>query len=152
MKVFIENKANEAIKNFFDEVALTYIESKPVSAPYPYPYGFVVNTLSGDGDCLDCFVLTDRVLQTGDTIEAEPLALMEMKEDGEIDHKVIARLQGENRVLDDDAKEKIVNFIHKVFAHIADKKMEVGEFLPKEKATECIAETTKAALNRVAAG
>lgn len=132
MKIFIENEQDLPLKNIFDEVKLQYKNTHVTSAPYPYAYGFVIGTLSGDGDCLDCFILTNQLLKTGDIVEAEPLALMEMKEDDEIDHKVIARLPGENFELTPDVKTEITNFIHSVFAHL-NKKMEVGEFLPKHE-------------------
>jgi inorganic pyrophosphatase len=130
MKIFIENEQGLPLKNIFDEVKLEYKNTHLTSAPYPYHYGFVLNTLSGDGDCLDCFVLTNQPLKTGQIIEVEPLALMEMKEEGEIDHKIIARMSDENFELTADIKAELESFIQDVFAHLG-KKMEVGEFSPK---------------------
>lgn len=144
MRVFIENEAGKAIKNIFDEINLAYIGSRPVSAPYPYPYGFAIDTLSGDGDNLDCFVLTNQSLKMGEVVDAEPLALVEMKEDGEVDHKVIACLAGENRVLDQETKDRIVSFLRTVFAHIKGKQMEIGRFLPREQALAFIEKTREA--------
>lgn len=140
MKIFIENEQGLPLKNIFDEVNLQYKNTHVTSAPYPYAYGFVVETLSGDGDCLDCFILTDKPLKTGDIVEAEPLALMEMKEDGEIDHKVIAHLPGENFTLTADVKTELTDFIHSVFSHL-NKNMEVGQFLPRQEAEHFLAVT-----------
>lgn len=140
MKIFIENEQGLPLKNIFDEVKLKYKNTHLTSAPYPYPYGFVLNTLSGDGDCLDCFVLTNQQLKTGQIVEAEPLALMEMKEEDEIDHKIIARIPNENFELTASIEAELATFIQNVFTHLG-KKMEVGNFLPKQDALNFIKTT-----------
>ncbi len=65
-----------------------------VSAAYPYPYGFVLGTTGGDGDAVDCFVLTETPLRSGSIVECEPVGLLEQIEDGGVDHKVLAVLAG----------------------------------------------------------
>lgn len=121
MKVFTENERGKAIKNIFNERTLEYVESRTVSAPYPYPYGFVTETLSGDGDCLDCFVLTNKPLKTGDAVDVEPIALMEMKEDGEIDHKIIARLIDDVIIAVVSHTRQMWNTLYPSFIQIAEK-------------------------------
>ena len=51
MKVFIECEAGSSDRPIFDEKTLEYRRTSKVSREYPYPYGFVLNTTSGDGDC-----------------------------------------------------------------------------------------------------
>lgn len=53
MKVFIENEAGSDQKNIYDEKALEYKRSHTISRKYPYPYGFILKTTSGDGDNVD---------------------------------------------------------------------------------------------------
>lgn len=90
MHVFIENEAGSRAKNIYDDRSLVYQRTVEVSRAYPYPYGFVIGTRSGDGDCVDCFVLTDAALPSGSTVECDVVGLLEQVEDGEIDHKVLA--------------------------------------------------------------
>lgn len=64
--------------------------------------------------------------------------MLEMLEDGEIDHKIIARFNDETTELDDEAKRKLVTFLNTVFAHIPGKTMEIGRFLDTEAAIDLI--------------
>ncbi|MBN8682403.1 MAG: inorganic diphosphatase [Chitinophagales bacterium] len=62
--------------------------------PYPVNYGFVPNTRmdkerGGDGDPLDALVLAEH-LPTGTVIEIVPIGLLQLKDLGELDHKVLA--------------------------------------------------------------
>jgi inorganic pyrophosphatase len=45
-------------------------------------------------------VLTTALLRSGAVVACEPLGLLEQIEDGEVDHKVLAALDGENVALD----------------------------------------------------
>ena len=60
------------------------------SAPYPFDYGFVPQTLWDDGDALDIIVPSTFPLATGILVRVRPVAVMEMIDDGESDYKVIA--------------------------------------------------------------
>lgn len=134
MQVFIENEAGSNQKNIFDESAQQYIKSYTVSRMYPYPYGFIPNTTSGDGDNLDCFVLTNKYLKSGTIHEVEVIGLMKQIEDGQEDHKILAVLVGESILITDEIKKKLVDFAEHVFDHLEGKTMEVGEFCNKEVA------------------
>lgn len=138
MKVFVENEAGKNVKNIYDEKKLEFKKSVEVSAPYPLPYGFVLNTTSGDGDNLDCFILTEKELQSGQIVNVKAVALLEMHEDGELDHKVIGRIDGEAIELDEPVKQKLVDFLHVVFSHLPNKRMEVGNFLNANEANELV--------------
>ncbi len=59
------------------------------SAPYPFDYGFVPQTLWEDGDALDVIVLTTFPLNVGVLVRVRPVAVMEMIDGGESDYKVI---------------------------------------------------------------
>lgn len=60
MKVFIENEAGSNQKNIYDEKTLEYKKTVTISRKYPYPYGFIIDTTSGDGDNLDVFIITEK--------------------------------------------------------------------------------------------
>ena len=62
--------------------------------PYPGNYGFIPSTFmdperGGDGDALDVLLLSESH-PTGSVIEAVPLGVLRLKDDGEIDTKIIA--------------------------------------------------------------
>ncbi|MBX4211025.1 inorganic diphosphatase [Candidatus Parcubacteria bacterium] len=57
---------------------------------FPFDYGFVPQTLWGDGDPLDVIVLTTYPLSPGILIKVRPLAIMHMIDSGESDDKIIA--------------------------------------------------------------
>jgi inorganic pyrophosphatase len=57
---------------------------------YPSDYGFIPQTWYDDEDPLDALVLVEDQTFPGCVIEARPVALMKMDDDGEQDDKVIA--------------------------------------------------------------
>jgi len=59
------------------------------SAPYPFDYGFVPQTLWEDGDPLDVVILTTFPLHPGILVKVRPIAVMEMIDDGYSDYKII---------------------------------------------------------------
>ena len=139
MKVFIENEAGSNQKNLYNEKTLEYRKAVTVSRPYPFPYGFFLNTTSGDGDNLDCFVLTDKKLKTGSIVNVEPVGLMEQIEDGDEDHNILANLPGETYEVTEEVKEKLIDFVKHVFDHLPNKKIIVtGIFHDKETAENLI--------------
>lgn len=60
------------------------------AAPYPFDYGYVPQTLWGDGDPLDVILLTTYPLFPGILVKARPVAVMDMTDTGESDAKIIA--------------------------------------------------------------
>ncbi len=57
---------------------------------YPFDYGFVPQTLCGDGDALDVVLVTTYPLMPGILVKARPVAIMDMVDSGEEDNKVVA--------------------------------------------------------------
>lgn len=140
-KVFIDNPAHQSTKNLYNEKTLEYIRSTTVSMPYPFPYGFFLGTTSGDGDNLDCFVITRKPLRQAQQVAVVPIAVMEVLENGETDHKILARLDGEDETieLNQETKRILIEFIKGVFSHLPAKHMEIGRFLGRDAALEMIA-------------
>lgn len=138
MQVLIENEAGSREKRTYDERSLQFVKTAPVSAAYPFPYGFIVGTLSGDGDAVDCFVLTRRRLASGTTVACEPVALLEQIEDGDIDHKVIAVPAGEHATVSTADEATLRDFVRTVFAHVPGKTMSVGRLLDRAAAQDYV--------------
>lgn len=134
MQVFIENQAGSRRKNIYDERTLRHLRTIDVSASYPYPYGFVIGTISGDDDAVDCFVLTSEPLIAGTTLECDPIGLLEQVEDGEVDHKILAVPSGGSATIDDAVVTALKEFISGVFSHVPDKRMEIGRLLDRDAA------------------
>ena len=138
MKIFIENKAGTDKKNLYNEKTLEYKKTVTVSRKYPYPYGFVLGTTSGDGDNLDCFVITEKKLKTGDIVECEPVGIMEEIEDGEEDYNILARLVDEEAAVNKKVKEALIEFVSHIFDHRVGKVVKVGRFFGKQEAEKYI--------------
>ncbi|MBI4480691.1 MAG: inorganic diphosphatase [Acidobacteria bacterium] len=137
--VFVQNEAGSNQKNYHNEKTLEYLSTKPVSRPYPYPYGFIVGTTARDGYNLDCFVITGQPLKTGQTVQCEVIGLMEQIEDGVEDQNILAVLGGETVEMTLEIERTLTEFVMNVFRHIEGKRMEVGRFLGAETAEACIA-------------
>lgn len=142
MQVFIENEAGSNTKNIFNEKTLVYRKSYTVSREYPYPYGFILNTTSGDGDNLDCFVLTEQPLKSATIVDVEPTGMFEQEEDGQQDHKILAVLKGERREVNKSTRALLKDFVEHVFAYKLNKKVIVGKFLGIDDAVALIKNST----------
>lgn len=57
---------------------------------YPGNYGFVPDTLSGDGDPADVLVLSTMPILAGAVMPALPIGVLVMEDDGGMDEKIIA--------------------------------------------------------------
>ncbi|MBP6117200.1 MAG: inorganic diphosphatase [Neisseriaceae bacterium] len=91
--VVIEISANAApIKYEFDKDsgALMVDRFMGTSMMYPANYGFVPNTLSGDGDPCDVLVVTPFPLPPGVLIRCRALGVLKMEDDGGVDAKIVA--------------------------------------------------------------
>lgn len=149
MKVFIENEAGSNLKNLHDEKSLEYQKTIDVARPYPYPYGFILNTTAEDGDNVDAFVITNKALKRGEIVEVEVLGLMEQFEDSwnpmstkeECDHNVITILKGDENIrMNETVQHNLREFVLHVFDNIQVNKTRVGDFLDKNAAMNYISE------------
>lgn len=57
---------------------------------YPFNYGFIPQTLAGDGDPVDVLVLSSKPVVPGVVIPARPVGMLEMKDEAGEDSKIIA--------------------------------------------------------------
>ena len=129
VRVFIENEATSYTKNLHDEASLVHLGSVQVSRPYPFPYGFLLDTVNADGDNLDCYVLTSRPLERGSIVDCEVVGLMEQTESGQQDDNVLATLPGEAVVVDAAVQHRLTDFVSHVFDHVPGREVRAGRFL-----------------------
>jgi len=134
IKVCIEVEAGSCEKNLYNEKTLEYKETRRVSRPYPYPYGFIIGTRAAEGDNVDCYLITRDSLKPGTIVECEPIGLLEQDEDGEVDHKVLAAIPGQDVEIGQELLQELRDFIRAVFAQFPDVCVRVGRILPREAA------------------
>jgi inorganic pyrophosphatase len=82
----------EPIKYEMDKAAGTLVVDRFLYTPMRYPgnYGFVPHTLSDDGDPIDVLVANTRPIIPGAVINARPIGVLKMQDDGSGDEKIIA--------------------------------------------------------------
>ena len=140
IQVLIQVEAGSSDRKLYDEKTLEYRETRRGSRPYPYPYGFILGTSAEDGDAVDCYLITKEWLKSGEIVECEPIGLLEQNEDGEIDHKVLAAIPGEDIELSAGLLKELQDFIHALFSQYPDMRVSVGPLLPREVAVHHIQE------------
>ena len=138
IKVFIEVEAGSCDKNLYDAKTLEYKGTRRISRPYPYPYGFIMGTRAADGDNVDCYLITHERVQPGTIVECQPIGLLEQDEGGEVDHKVLAVLPGQEVEAGQALLQELRDFIYDVFAQFPDVVVRVGRVLPREAALQHI--------------
>ena len=57
---------------------------------YPFNYGHIPETISGDGDPLDVLFIASRSVQSGAIVEVRPIGMLEMEDESGIDNKILA--------------------------------------------------------------
>jgi inorganic pyrophosphatase len=140
--VFIENPAGLPLKHAYNEKKRILESVATVSRPYPYHYGFILNTSAADGDHLDCFVLSNRKFSSGDIVDCVVLGLMEQWEDGLVDHNVLACPVGETGRVTASVRNALAEFVAHVFDHVPGKVIRAGAFLDATAARHHISECT----------
>ncbi|MEA3273483.1 MAG: inorganic diphosphatase [Patescibacteria group bacterium] len=138
MKAFIEVDAGTDQRPIYNEQTLEQIGIKKVYKPYPYAYGFLLDTISGDGDQLDCYVITSKSLTSGDTIDVEPIGMVESVENGEEDHKILCQLSNETITINSTIEKEIRDFGEHYFDDRPDKQVVGGRFLGYQDAIKLI--------------
>jgi len=138
LKVFIQTEAGSRTKHKYNEKTLEYLGSGEMDEPYPSTYGFVLETTTDDGDGVDCFLLTQKKLSTSDIVECQAIGLLELFENGEIDHKVMAVFPEEQFKPIDEAVDAIRSFYEDASELLSKRypgfEFKVGTFLPVEAA------------------
>ncbi len=102
---------------------------------YPGDYGFIPQTLEEDGDPADALILINFPTYPGMLIEAKPIGVLPMIDNGEPDHKILCVAANDVRMkhMDDidDVEDPILNEIahfFKVYKELEGKKVELGDW------------------------
>jgi inorganic pyrophosphatase len=106
------------------------------SMHYPCNYGYIPNTLSGDGDPVDVLVLSPYALMPGVVVRCRPIGILKMADEAGSDTKLLAvpidKLTPLYRHIETfrDLPEMTLSQISHFFAHYKD--LEAGKWVKVE--------------------
>lgn len=114
---------------------------------YPLDYGFLPQTHWHDGDPLDALVLTTHPLLPGVLVEVRPVGVLEMKDDGDRDEKIVAVAVRDPRMdeyhdikdIGEHLRKEIAHF-YEVYKQLQGKHVEVLAWKGKEDAKKVVKE------------
>lgn len=88
----VEVPAGQANKYEYDRSLHVFRLDRPLYASVHYPgdYGFIPNTYAPDGDPLDVLILVAQPTFPGCLVEARPVGVLQMMDEGVPDEKVLA--------------------------------------------------------------
>ena len=91
VNVLVEIPAGSKNKYEFDKDlnALALDRVLYASVQYPYDYGFIPNTLSGDGDPIDAVVYMEQPLIPGSYVKCKIIGCLETEDEKGIDNKLL---------------------------------------------------------------
>ena len=95
-----------------------------------------MGTHAADGDCVDCYLITSDKVKSGTAVQCEPVGLLLQDEDGEIDHKVLAAMPGQDVLVGPELLQKLQEFIYSIFAAYPAMEIRVGPILSREAALD----------------
>jgi inorganic pyrophosphatase len=90
--VIIEIPLDSSIKYEIDKDSNALFVDRLVSTPMHYPanYGYIPQTLCGDGDAADVLVLFPQAVQAGSVIRCRPVGVLKMSDEAGQDAKILA--------------------------------------------------------------
>lgn len=100
---------------------------EPAIYAKPVNYGFIPQTLDGDGDELDTLIVCDEPIPTGVWLEAKIVGIMNFEDDGDMDHKIVVVPSDDRNTGDsinnlDDLGERWKQKVENHFNHYKDLK------------------------------
>lgn len=110
VKAIVEMPAGSSYKYEVDGFGGLRLD-RPLSVPVPHNYGFLKNTLSQDGDALDCFLLSEHPILALAEADAWIVGVLKCTDNGVPDDKVICVLVGEELQFDSQGVSFAIEFI-----------------------------------------
>lgn len=139
VRAIIEVEKGSSQRAVFDD-HLKLARYREVSIPYPFAYGFILDTLSDDGDGIDCYILTEKHLTAGTIIDCVPIGLLEQFENEEVDCKIICLVEGDDFEFEQGYVQQIKRFIVQIFKKHPSVEIRFGEYKDREYAIQYINE------------
>jgi inorganic pyrophosphatase len=117
--VVIDTPKGSRNKYKWDEALKTWRLAKilPPGLAFPWNYGFIPGTLSGDGDPLDALLLTEEPVFCGAVALARPRAIVGLEQNGQRNDRILASPAGEHedRIYADRIPERLLSEIEVFF-------------------------------------
>lgn len=143
--VYNEISKNSNIKYEYDHNLNALICDRVLFTPFQFPfnYGFIPNTLSGDGDPLDAIIYMDQPLVPGCYIKCRIIGCLDTSDDKGQDHKLIvvpnknvSPMEEEIKSINDLPKIFIekVKYFYKHYKDLENKQVIIGELMDKNQA------------------
>lgn len=155
--VFVEVSANSRNKYEWDQENGVLMLDRVLHSCvfYPASYGFIPQTLCGDGDPLDILVVSNEPLIAGCMVYARPICYMVMEDEKGMDEKVLAVLANDASFAHIESMEhfgghklaEISNFFETYKKLEKDKWAKVGDWHDKAETYKLITETHQNFLN-----
>lgn len=136
IKAFIQNPIGSKLNYQYNEESFEFLGTDEINGTYPFPYGFIPNTLAEDGDCADCFVITKKKLDSGSQHNLVVIGLMEVWENEEEDHKLLLKFLEEKIDFGETEQSTLREFEENIFSKIDNRVMKIGEFLDSTSAKD----------------
>ncbi len=155
VNVFIEIPQGVSVKYELDkESGMIFVDRFLFTEmEYPFNYGFVPNTLAGDGDPIDVLVLSSKPVVPGVVIPSRVIGMLEMEDEAGQDEKVIAvpmpkvdkKYAEVNDIADipSETKEKIKYFFENYKKTEPGKWVKIKEWKDKDVAIEVVRKSLK---------
>lgn len=137
VQAIVEVEKDSSKRAVFDE-SLKLIGYREIGTPYPFAYGFIINTTADDSDGIDCYILTDRQLKAGTIIDCVPIGLLEQFENEELDCKIISLIEGDDFKFEQEHVGQIKSFILQIFKDYPEVEIKFGEYKDREYASQYI--------------
>lgn len=143
--VYNEISKNSNIKYEYDHKLNSLICDRILFTPFQFPfnYGFIPNTLSGDGDPLDVIIFMDQPLVSGCYIKCRIIGGLDTSDEKGQDHKIIvvpidkvSPMEKDIKTINDLPKifiEKI-KYFYKHYKDLENKEVIIGDLMNKETA------------------
>ena len=126
-KAIVEVEKGSSKRAVFDK-HLAVVKYRQVSTPYPFAYGFILNTSSDDGDGIDCYILTNKHLEVGTVVDYVPIGILEQFENDEVDSKVICLLNNDDFKFHQEHIQRIKDFILQIFKRYPEVEIQFGRY------------------------
>lgn len=150
VRCVIEIAKDTNTKFEFEEEFNTFVLDRVLlsSMLYPANYGFLPSTHAEDGDPLDVMILMNASMPPGTVVMAKPIGVLDMTDGGKKDYKVLAvpvfqRNPPEEITDVDQVFLMIARNFFKGYKELEGKHVEIGEWLPRERAYEIINDARK---------
>ena len=91
LRVLIECEKGSVHKYEYDPQTESMAIVRDLNKKYPYPfdYGFIPQTLAGDGDALDAIVVIDKTAHEGKLLNCKVIGIFRMLDNGKTDDKIL---------------------------------------------------------------